>query len=102
MQRTARRRRGRSHDADLMRLASDPRRIARTDYADLASVVLDTDEEGSPEERQLATLDEFLERAQGRIGLNIELKYYGPGPQLARQVVETVRARGMKKLEGDE
>jgi glycerophosphoryl diester phosphodiesterase len=86
------------HDADLMRLAGDPRRIARTDYAALRNVALKAGSgEASLEERRLATLDEFLERAQGRIGLNIELKYYQPDPSLAKRVLEQVLARGMEE-----
>jgi glycerophosphoryl diester phosphodiesterase len=83
------------HDADLMRLAGDPRRIARVDYADIADVVQGRNG-APPEERRVATLDQFLERASGRIGLNIELKYYGPDPVLADSVVSLVRQRGME------
>jgi glycerophosphoryl diester phosphodiesterase len=72
-----------THDADLMRLARDPRRIADTSYAELSRVVKLPDDGSPPEERRLATLGDFLERARGRIKLNIELKYYGWDSQLA-------------------
>ena len=65
-----------NHDADLMRMARDPRRIAGTDYAAFADARLGRDDGSPPEERRLATLDEFLDRARGRIDLAIELKYY--------------------------
>jgi glycerophosphoryl diester phosphodiesterase len=85
------------HDADLMRVAGDPRRIAEVDHADIADVVQGSDAVGAPpDERRVATLDEFLVRADGRIGLNVELKYYGWDPRLAREVVRRIRARGME------
>ncbi|MEX0821697.1 MAG: glycerophosphodiester phosphodiesterase family protein [Rhodothermales bacterium] len=83
------------HDADLMRLALDPRIIAGTDYAELSDVVLGRDPDVPASERRVATLDEFLDRAKGRIGLNIELKYYGPNPSLAPRVLEIVRRHEM-------
>jgi glycerophosphoryl diester phosphodiesterase len=79
------------HDADLMRMAGDRRRISRTDYADLSEVVQGPDDGSPSEERRVATLAEFLERAGGRIGLVVELKYYGWDPDLAREVVRVVR-----------
>lgn len=83
------------HDEDLMRVTGDPRRVATVTYADVARLV-QPGQDGSPAaERRVATLDSFLMRARDRIGLTIELKYYGPDPDLARAVVETVRAHGM-------
>jgi glycerophosphoryl diester phosphodiesterase len=84
------------HDADLMRLAGDPRRIAEMDYADVAGVVQGDDPHVPVEERLVATLDQFLARSRGRIGLNVELKYYGPDPPLADSVVAKVRRAGME------
>jgi len=84
------------HDVDLMRVAGDPRRPADTPFAEMADLVKLPDDGSRPDERRLATLGEFLERARGRIGLNIELKYYGWDPELAPAVVHEVRARGME------
>jgi len=81
-----------NHDADLMRMARDPRKIAMTDYADFANARLGHDDDPS-DDRRLARLDEFLERAHGRIRLAIELKYYGWDEQLGPQVVSEIRAR---------
>jgi glycerophosphoryl diester phosphodiesterase len=83
------------HDADLMRVAGDPRRIAAVNFEDIAGLVQGRSEH-PPEERLVATLDQFLDRSRGRIGLNIELKYYGPDPALADSVVSKVRQRGME------
>ena len=81
------------HDADLMRLAGDARKIAETDYAAFADVRLGSDDGSGGDERRLARLDEFLDRANGRIGLAVELKYYGWDPLLAPQVLAEIRAR---------
>lgn len=86
-----------AHDADLMRVAGDPRRIGDHDWAELQGVVMDPpDGAGTvapPEDRGLATLGQFLDRARGRIGLEIELKYYGRDTALASAVVRAVRRR---------
>jgi glycerophosphoryl diester phosphodiesterase len=79
------------HDADLMRLAGDPRRIAESDAADLLSIPLIAPEDALADERRIATLDEYLERSKGRIGLILELKYYGFDPDLAPAVIASVR-----------
>jgi glycerophosphoryl diester phosphodiesterase len=100
------------HDADLMRLARDPRKIAATDYAAFAGVRLGpsttlgpgpstalrpgSGDESAADERRLARLDEFLDRANGRIRLAIELKYYEWDPLLAPQVLAEIRARGVE------
>jgi glycerophosphoryl diester phosphodiesterase len=84
------------HDADLMRVARDRRRIADVTYAEIAGVVQLPDDGSPASERRVATLGDFLERARGRIGLNIELKYYGWDPALAPAVVEEVRRHGME------
>lgn len=84
-----------AHDADLMRLAGHPRPIRDTPYSELADVVQRPDDGTPPAERRVATLAELLGRAEDRIGLVIELKYYGPDPGLARAVVQEVQAAGM-------
>lgn len=84
------------HDADYMRVAGDPRRVRDADWAEVAELVQRPDDGSPPGERRLATLDDFLERARDRIGLNIELKYYGPDPELAPEVVRIVREAGME------
>ncbi len=85
-----------AHDADLMRVAGDPRRIATTDFADMAGLVQRPDDGTPPSERRIATLDDFMERARGRIRLNIELKYYGWDPELGSEVVRRIREMGME------
>ena len=81
------------HDADLRRMTGDPRRVSATDFRELARLVQRPDDGSPPSERRVAALAEFLDRAEGRIGLMIELKYYGWDPELAPAVIELVRER---------
>lgn len=85
------------HDADLMRMAGDPRRVAATGFDVLREVVQRPDDGTPAAERRVASLAEFLERSRGRIGLNIELKYYGRDDRLAEEVVRAVREAGMEE-----
>ena len=85
-----------AHDADLMRVAGDPRRISAHDYSSFKSVVQRPDDGSADAERRLATLPDFLLRAKGRIGLNIELKYHGRDPLLVEAVIRDVRAHQME------
>ena len=82
------------HDEDLMRVAGDPRRIAQTTFSALSDVVQVPDDGSPTSERRVATLEDFLDRADGRIGLMIEFKYYGFDPDLVPQALEEIRARG--------
>ena len=83
------------HDADLMKLARDPRRIAETEYAELAKVDIGKMFHSDFTGEQVARLSDFLERARGRIKLMIELKYYGEDPELAGETVRLIRESGM-------
>ncbi len=84
-----------THDADLKRLTGDPRRIDEVNYSDIQHLVKETDMDIPEEERRIATLDQFLERSKDRVKLNIELKYYGPDPELAGRTIERVRNHDM-------
>ncbi|MEX1137557.1 MAG: glycerophosphodiester phosphodiesterase family protein [Balneolales bacterium] len=84
------------HDTDLMRVAGEPRRIAETDFADLDSLMRKPDENTSPEELGLATLDDYLFGAKDRIKLMIDLKYRGYDPELVTEVVRLVQKHDME------
>ena len=85
------------HDADLMRLAGDPRRINETDYADLAEVDVGAGFHPRFAGERIPTLAECLDAARNRVGLMIELKYFGYDPRLAVDCVRLVRDRGMEE-----
>lgn len=84
------------HDADLMRVARDPRRVATARYGDLEDLVQIPDDGSPPSERRIATLGDFFERSRDRIGVMIELKYYGFDPRLAEVVADEIQAYDMQ------
>ena len=76
------------HDADLMRVANASLVVARTPFDHMRGLVQIPDDGSPPDRRRVATLEEALDAADGRIRLMIELKYYGFDPSLAEAVVE--------------
>ncbi len=84
------------HDADLKRMTGDSRRIKEVSYDEIKDLVQGGDADIPDGERRIATLDDFLEHSKDRIKLNIELKYYGSDPELARKTVERVQAHDME------
>ncbi len=84
------------HDADLMRVARDPRRVEQLRRDDLAAIIQFPDDGTPPAERRLLALDELLERGSGRIRFMIELKYYGFDPLLTEDVLREVRERDLE------
>ena len=83
------------HDADLMKMARDSRRIGETDYAELIRVDVGREFHRDFAGERLARLSDFLRKASGRIKLLIELKYYGMDSELAQETVRIVREAGM-------
>jgi len=83
------------HDRDFNRVAGSPLRAETSNLADLQA--LDVGAWFAPEFRgeRPPSLDEVLDLVRGRIGLNIELKYFGPDRGLAERVIELVDERGM-------
>jgi glycerophosphoryl diester phosphodiesterase len=82
------------HDGDLMRVASVDRRIDEIDYEALR--VIDVGSWFAPEfaGERIATLQEAIDLARGRIRLNIELKFTRPDPILAAEVGRIVKDNG--------
>ena len=84
------------HDEDLMRVTGNPRQIADITADELKDLRLITDGEHPDSLLHVPTLDEFLERAKGRIGVMIELKYYGFAPELAEKTIDLIREYEME------
>jgi glycerophosphoryl diester phosphodiesterase len=80
-----------THDRDLMRMAADPRAIADIAFAELRK--LDIGRRHGPEfaGERIATLDEVIALARGKVKLQIELKYYGTDRALAEKVADLLR-----------
>jgi len=75
------------HDRDLRRLTGVARNIRDMKYEDVRP--LDAGSWFGPtfKGERIATLEEFIEAARGKIKLNVELKYYGYDEDLAGRVV---------------
>jgi glycerophosphoryl diester phosphodiesterase len=81
------------HDQDLRRLAGVPKGIWEMTLAEVQAI--DVSASFGPEFKgeHLATLEDFIEAARGRIKLNIELKYNGHDQRLAERVVDLLHER---------
>jgi glycerophosphoryl diester phosphodiesterase len=85
-----------THDSDFSRTAGVATKVWDLTYDEIRAIPLGA--KAAPEFRNepTPTFDEVLGIAQNRIGLNVELKYYGDHqPRLAERVVEALRARGL-------
>ncbi len=82
------------HDTDLRRIAGDPRGIWEVSSAELAT--LDAGSWFGPgfADETIPTLQQAIRLAQGRMHLNIELKFNGHDQRLVERVVEIVRREG--------
>ncbi|MBA7680471.1 hypothetical protein ES703_88787 [subsurface metagenome] len=80
------------HDADLMRIASVNRRIQDTRFEELGEIDIGSWFSGDFSNERTATLDEAIKLVNGRIKLNIELKYNRPDPELVEKVGNIIRS----------
>ncbi len=80
-----------AHDADLMRVAGSPRKIADTTADQLAEIAL-----LGPGNQTLPTLRRALQDVTPTARVLIELKYYGFDDQLAPAVVAVVDELGVR------
>ncbi len=83
------------HDREMNRISDSNLRVEEATLAQLRA--LDVGAWFGPEFRGVAppTLEEVLEICRGRVGVNIELKYFGPDRGLAERVIEVVEDLGM-------
>jgi glycerophosphoryl diester phosphodiesterase len=83
------------HDSDFMKLAGVDLKIWDATVDDLGEI--DIGSSFSPEfkDERVPTLAQVLEACKGKIGVNIELKYYGHDQRLEQRVAEIVEAHEM-------
>ena len=79
------------HDADLMRMAGDPRRVSGLSLEELAAIDVGIRHEPSFPGERVPTLEQAIALVRGRMKLNIELKYNVPDPSLAPAVIDLLR-----------
>lgn len=83
------------HDYSLRRMAGVPERVSELTYEELSRLVIGQDE--NMESIHIPTLAYALSEAQGRIKLLLDLKPYGPGDDLVKEVVNLIQAYGMEE-----
>jgi len=84
------------HDSDLKKIGGNAMKVADSTLAELQRV--DIGSWFGPEfsDQRIPSLKQVLERCKGRIGVNIELKYYGKERRLEESVAGIVEAVGMQ------
>jgi len=85
------------HDADLMRVAGHPGRVDQMTLTELQQLQLRTENEYPNELLVIPNLSEYLEMAKGKIGLMIELKYYGFREDLAEETIRLIEQHEMEE-----
>ena len=82
------------HDDDLMKVAGLDKKIWEVTFDEIKDVDVGSWFSPGFKEERIATLDQAIDVAQGKIKLMIELKYNGHDQKLAERVVELIRAKG--------
>ena len=83
------------HDADLMRIAGDSRRVANLSASEIQQLDAGSWHSAAFAGESVPTLLEMLNEARNKIGLNIELKYNQADPSLAQAVVALLQQEKM-------
>ena len=84
------------HDEDLGRVTGMTRNIWEVTWAELRDLDAGSWFSADFANERIPSLQEAIDVARGRIGLNIELKYNGHEDALSRRVVDLVRANGVQ------
>ena len=79
------------HDADVMRMGDDPRKVKDLTAAEITGIDIGRKYDPAFAGETPPTLAEVIDLVRGRMKLNIELKYNVPDPGLAPAVVELLR-----------
>jgi glycerophosphoryl diester phosphodiesterase len=84
------------HDSDLKKIAGNAMKVADSTLTELQQ--LDIGSWFGPEfaDQRILTLKQVLQQCEGKIGVNIELKYYGKEKRLEESVAGIVEATGMQ------
>jgi glycerophosphoryl diester phosphodiesterase len=81
------------HDRDLKRVAGDSRRLADLSYHELRTLDVGSLFDPAFAGERVPTLAEVLDLCQGKIRLNIELKFFDTDRRLAHAVADLLRER---------
>lgn len=83
------------HDSDFMKQSTNPLKVWNANRDDLSNIDIGTWFDSDFATERVPTLAEVLRLCKDRIGVNIELKYYGHDQHLEQRVVDIVEAEGM-------
>jgi len=83
------------HDSDLKKIGGSALAVASSSARELQQVDIGSWFDASFSDQRIPTLQQVLELCRDRIGVNIELKYYGREKQLEQGVANIVEASGM-------
>jgi len=81
------------HDRDLMRMADDPRAVASLTAAQLSTIDIGRKYDAAFAGEVPPTLEQVIDLVNGRMKINVELKYNVPDPDLAPAVVDLLRRK---------
>ncbi|MCA9005943.1 MAG: hypothetical protein KDA70_11795, partial [Planctomycetaceae bacterium] len=83
------------HDSDFMKLAGNPLKVWDAAFDDLTDVDIGSSFDPSFSDERVPTLAEVLQLCKDKVGVIIELKYYGHDQQLEQRVADIVEDAGM-------
>ncbi|MEV5025657.1 glycerophosphodiester phosphodiesterase [Paenibacillus sp. LPE1-1-1.1] len=78
------------HDYNLQRMAGVPKRVNELTYDEVAQLNIGIRDGGFGESERIPMLAEVLAEVQGKAKLIVDLKPYGPGDELANEVVALI------------
>ena len=83
------------HDSDLMKLSRNPLKVWDAKQDDLAGIDIGSWLDPKFNAERVPLLSDVLQLCKDKVGVIIELKYYGHDEQLEQRVVDVVEAAGM-------
>ncbi|OYP36526.1 glycerophosphodiester phosphodiesterase family protein [Rhodopirellula sp. MGV] len=83
------------HDKDLMKIAGSPLKVWESSWDQLSEVDIGSHADVKYSGERIAKLADVLRLCKDRVGVIIELKYYGHDQQLEERVVQIVESEGM-------
>ncbi len=86
-----------AHDSDLKKVAGKAVKIWQATAAELQSIDIGSYFDRRFQDERIPTLEEVLKLCHGRVGVNIELKYYGHNQNLEQKVVDLVEQFEMQQ-----
>ncbi len=84
-----------AHDSDFMKLSRNPLKIWDATMDDLANIDIGSWVDPKYSGERVPTLKDVLRLCKDKVGINIELKYYGHDQQLEQRVIDIVESEQM-------